>query len=154
MCNSRYRAFYKGHHIICFYDKTGENFINYFDNVRQIIIHRGLTLSRTRINQFNVELYRALRSETHHTKMLDGKNLYTVWLADIDDDDSDLILQNLYYLKEARTNKYITLDSKLVDNIIKADKFNENELNDFICTYVNVPIYIIQATTTQCSNNT
>ena len=78
---------YKGHCIIAFYDKTGENYLYCFNNVREILEFRGMPITRTNVNMINVILYRALKREGHITNMLTGKPM-SVWIID-DDDDED-----------------------------------------------------------------
>lgn len=79
---------YKGHCIIAFYDKTGENYLYCFNNVREILKFRGMPITRTNVNMINVILYRALKREGHTTNMLTGKPM-SVWIIDDDDDDED-----------------------------------------------------------------
>ena len=79
---------YKGHCIIAFYDKTGENYLYCFNNVREILEFRGMPITRTNVNMINVILYRALKREGHITKMLTGKPM-SVWIIDDDDEDED-----------------------------------------------------------------
>ena len=79
---------YKGHCIIAFYDKTGENYLYCFNNVREILEFRGMPITRTNVNMINVILYRALKREGHITNMLTGKPM-SVWIIDDDDDDED-----------------------------------------------------------------
>lgn len=82
------QIYYKGRYMIVFYDKTGEHYINTFDNVREILAYRGDEITRTKINQLNVELCRSLKSDSHYTRMLNGK-LMTVWLVDQPNEDED-----------------------------------------------------------------
>ena len=77
---------YKGHCIIAFYDKTGENYLYCFNNVREILEFRGMPITRTNVNMINVILYRALKREGHITNMLTGKPM-SVWIIDDDDED-------------------------------------------------------------------
>lgn len=79
---------YKGHCIIAFYDKTGENYLYCFNNVREILEFRGMPITRTNVNMINVILYRALKREGHITNMLTGKPM-SVWIIDDDDEDED-----------------------------------------------------------------
>lgn len=81
------KKFYKKKYCIAFYDKTGEQFIDSFDNIRDILKHRGLPTTRRNVNTLNVELYRALRKDTHFTEMLDGRTVVTVWLFEPDMED-------------------------------------------------------------------
>ena len=61
---------YKGRYFIAFYDKTGENLLYMFDNVREILKFQGKPLTRQNINHVNVRLYRALKTDTHFVTFL------------------------------------------------------------------------------------
>lgn len=74
---------YKGQYFIAFYDKTGEEFMYSFDNVREIVKFQGKLLTRTNINLVNVELYRALKSEEHFVRFLTGE-IMRVYIIDIE----------------------------------------------------------------------
>lgn len=71
---------YKGHYFIVFYDKHDEQLEYMFDNVREILTFRKLPITATNINIVNVELYRALKTDTHFTKMLG--HLLRVYIID------------------------------------------------------------------------
>ena len=66
---------YKGRYFIVFYDKCDENLKYMFDNVREILRFMKVDINRTNINKVNVELYRALKSDTHFVKFLTGEVL-------------------------------------------------------------------------------
>lgn len=72
MANS---AFYKGKYFLAFYDKTDEDLIYMFDNVRDILKFMNKPTTRQNINLINVELYRALSSKEHFCKFLTGEVL-------------------------------------------------------------------------------
>lgn len=63
-------SMYKGRYFIVFYDKTGENLLYMFDNVREILKFQGKPLTRQNINYVNVRLYRALKTDTHFVTFL------------------------------------------------------------------------------------
>ena len=71
---------YKGHFFIVFYDKHDESLLYMFDNVREILKFRKLPITRQNVNTINVELYRALQTDTHFTKMLG--HLLRVYIID------------------------------------------------------------------------
>lgn len=73
--NEKLRSFYKGQYFLVFYDKTDEYLQYMFDNVRDILKFMNKPLTRTNINQVNVELYRALKSINHFTRFLTGEVL-------------------------------------------------------------------------------
>lgn len=81
--------YYKGKYFIVFYDQDGENFINMFNNIREILEYRGEKLTRQNLMRINVELYRSLKSKNHYTRMLSKNNseLQTVFIVDINDED-------------------------------------------------------------------
>ena len=76
----RSRQFYKGRFFIVFYDKTGERPLHMFDNVREILKFQHKDITRKNVNYINILLYRALKSDTHFTMMLDGRvmRVYTI----------------------------------------------------------------------------
>lgn len=82
------QSLYKGRYSIVFYDRTAEEYIDAFNNVREILAYIGKEITRTSINQLNVELCRSLKSEKHYTKILNGK-VMTVWLVDEVDEPDD-----------------------------------------------------------------
>lgn len=67
--------YYKGSFIIIFYDKTDEELMYMFDNVREILTFMNKPITRANVNLINNELYRALRSDTHFTRFLTGEVL-------------------------------------------------------------------------------
>lgn len=85
------QSLYKGRFAIVFYDKTGEQYINSFNNIREILAFKGEEITRSSINKMNVILCKELKTDNHHTRLLDG-TLMTVWLVNDNDDDSDLVL--------------------------------------------------------------
>ena len=79
---------YKGQYFIVFYDKTDTNFLESFDNVREILKFQHKSITRQNVNLVNVELYRALRTDTHLTRFLTGE-LMRVYIIDASDDDDE-----------------------------------------------------------------
>lgn len=67
------RKLYKGKYFIVFYDKTDMNFLYSFDNVREILKFKKKEITRQNVNLINVELYRALKTETHFVTFLTGE---------------------------------------------------------------------------------
>lgn len=76
--------FYKGKYFIAFYENDDDTYITSFNNVREILIYKNMSVTRTNVNLMNVELYRALKRDDHRTQMLNGKTM-RVYLIDIDD---------------------------------------------------------------------
>lgn len=77
-CNAKRRGthkFYHGKYLLAFYDKTGEELLYLFDNVRQILTFQEREITRQNINIVNVELYRALKSEEHFVRFLTGETM-------------------------------------------------------------------------------
>ena len=68
-------ALYKGRYFIVFYDKTDSTLLYMFDNVRDILKFMNMDITRTNVNYINVQLYRALKSDTHFTRFLTGEVL-------------------------------------------------------------------------------
>lgn len=82
------RQFYKGQYAIVFYDKEDLNYLYSFDNVREILKFQNKEPTRHAVNLINVELYRALRTETHFTTFLTGE-VMRVYIIDLEEDDEN-----------------------------------------------------------------
>jgi len=78
--------YYKSKYYIVFYDSTGEDFIDIFDNVREICNYRGLAVTQYNIKLLTEQLIYALKKDDHSTKMLDGKTVNQVFLVDIEEE--------------------------------------------------------------------
>ena len=79
---------YKGRYFIAFYDKTDTNFLASFDNVREILKFQHKPITRQNVNLVNVELYRALQTDTHLTRFLTGE-VMRVYIIDASDNDDE-----------------------------------------------------------------
>lgn len=77
---------YKGCYTIVFYDKTDTYYLYGFDNIREILKFMKKEPTRININLVNVELYRALRSDTHFTKFLTGE-VMRVYIVNVNEDE-------------------------------------------------------------------
>lgn len=66
---------YKNKYFLVFYDKTDEDLMYMFDNVRDILKFMGKSLTKQNINLINVEIYRALSSKEHFCRFLTGEVL-------------------------------------------------------------------------------
>lgn len=73
---------YKGKYFIVFYDKTDTEIKYMFDNVREILKFQNKEVTRQNINLVNVELCRALRTETRFTRFLTGEVLKVFIIED------------------------------------------------------------------------
>lgn len=73
---------YKGKYFIVFYDKTDSNLLYMFDNVREILKFQGKEITRQNVNLVNVELCRALKTETRFTRFLTGEVLKVFIIED------------------------------------------------------------------------
>ena len=69
------KSLYKGKYFLVFYDKTDEELLYIFENVRDILKFMGKEITRQNVNRINVELYRALRSDEHFCRFLTGEVL-------------------------------------------------------------------------------
>lgn len=67
------RDLYQGKYFIAFYDKTGDQILHMFDNIREICEYQKKEPTRTYLNQLNVMLYRALKTDTRFVTFLTGK---------------------------------------------------------------------------------
>ena len=78
------RSLYKGNYFLVFYDKTDEELLYLFENVREILKFMGKEITRQNINLINVELYRALRSTEHFCRFLTGEVLRVYMISSVD----------------------------------------------------------------------
>lgn len=69
------RQYYKGEFFIVFYDKTGEEFLYMFDNVRDILRFQKKPITRASVNLINNMLYKALKTENHFVRFLTGDTM-------------------------------------------------------------------------------
>ena len=66
---------YKQKYFIVFYDKTDTNLKYMFDNVEEILKFQQKEITRQAKNLINVELCRALKTDSHFTRFLTGEVL-------------------------------------------------------------------------------
>lgn len=78
------RKLYKGKYFLTFYDKTDEEVLHIFDNVRDILKYLNKAITSSNINLMNVELYRALTSIEHFTRIL-GQTM-RVYMIPVDEE--------------------------------------------------------------------
>lgn len=78
------KRLYKGKYFLAFYDKTDEELLYIFENVRDILKFMGKKITRQNINLINVELYRALRSKEHFCRFLTGEVMRVYMISDVD----------------------------------------------------------------------
>lgn len=64
---------YKGKYFIVFYDKSDEEFLYSFDNIREILKFQRKPLTDENIKMLNRYIYRALRTPEHFITFLTGK---------------------------------------------------------------------------------
>ena len=81
-------SLYKGKYFIVFYDESDTNLLYMFDNVREILKFQGKELTRTNVNLINVEIYRALKSDTHFTRFLTGQTLRVYIINEKDEEEN------------------------------------------------------------------
>ena len=78
------KSLYKGEYFLVFYDKTDEELLYLFENVRDILKFMGREITRQNVNIINVELYRALRSTEHFCRFLTGEVLRVYMIPSVD----------------------------------------------------------------------
>ena len=66
---------YKQKYFIVFYDKTDTDLKYMFDNVEEILTFQQKEITRQNKNLINVELCRALKTDSHFTRFLTGEVL-------------------------------------------------------------------------------
>lgn len=67
--------YYKNSYFIVFYDKDDENLVYMFDNTREILNFIGKPVTRKNVLLLNTEIYRALKTDTHLTRFMNGEIL-------------------------------------------------------------------------------
>lgn len=85
---------YKSRYFIVFYDKTDEELMYSFDNVREILAFMGKEPTPRNISNIYVDLYNALRSEEHFVTFLTGEVL-RVYIIDAIIDIEELFIPNI-----------------------------------------------------------
>ena len=87
---------YKGKYIICFYDKTGERLLYMFDNIKEILCFQRKEINDTNTNLIAVELYRALKTDTHFVKFLTGEvmQVYAINVEEFEEEETNEICKN------------------------------------------------------------
>ena len=80
--------YYKNKYFIVFYDKTDENLQYIFNNVKDILKFKNKEINKQNINLLNVELYRALNSEFHFTRCLNGE-VMRVYIINVEEDEEN-----------------------------------------------------------------
>ena len=80
------RKYYKGRYFIIFYDETDEIPMYIFNNTKEILTFQKKAITNQNVNQVNVEMYRALKTDTHFTRFLTGK-LLRVYIIDLKGED-------------------------------------------------------------------
>lgn len=83
-----FHKFYKNNFFIVFYDKTDEEFLYMFDNVREILAFQKKPITRQNVNLINAQLYRALKSESHFTRLLTDE-VMRVYIINASEDDEN-----------------------------------------------------------------
>ena len=78
------KSLYKGKYFLVFYDKTDEEFMYLFENVRDILKFMGKKITRQNVNKIDVELYRALRSTEHFCRFLTGEVMRVYMIPSVD----------------------------------------------------------------------
>lgn len=73
---------YKKKYYIVFYASDDDTFVAGFDNPIEICRYKNLEVTETNIQLVRVELYRAIKKQSHRTHMLNGKLMY-VYLIDM-----------------------------------------------------------------------
>lgn len=82
------RKYYKDKYFLVFYDKADEELLYLFDNVNQLCDHLKLERTRRNVNNLNVRLFHALRSETHFFRM-SAHETCRVYMISVDDEEDD-----------------------------------------------------------------
>lgn len=78
---------YKSKYVIVFYDKTDTDLLYIFDNVAEILEFQGKPLTDLNRRLVNVELCRALKTDTHFIKFLTGA-VMRVYIIDVTEDEN------------------------------------------------------------------
>ncbi len=60
---------WKSDHVVIFYDYVNDYCVAMFENIKEIILYKGLEYNKTNYDLVLNELYRALKRPTHYTEM-------------------------------------------------------------------------------------
>lgn len=77
--------YYKGRHIIAFYDKDDEFLLYMFDNVKEILKFQNKEINKKNLIYINTVLYQTLKGQPTITRMLTGEPM-RVHIIDILDE--------------------------------------------------------------------
>lgn len=77
---------FKGKYLIAFYGADDETPIVVFNNIKEIMEYRGEEINQRNYTFLKVHLYKALKRESHSTRMLDGTPM-RVYLIDMEDEE-------------------------------------------------------------------
>ncbi len=83
-------ALYKGRYLLAFYDKTDEQLLYLFDNVRDILKFMNKACTRQNVNLVNVMLYRALSTEEKFVRFLTGEVMRVYMIPYVEDEEINL----------------------------------------------------------------
>lgn len=89
----RSQQLYKKRYVIAFYKRDDDTLLYLFNNVEQVCRAAGLEVTYSNMHKISTSLYKSLRREDHHTRMLNGK-LMCVHIIDVTDDDEDDMNEN------------------------------------------------------------
>ena len=78
---------YKERYWITFFDEDDETFLMGFDNLEDICRYKNLPVNKRNIDTIMINLYRALKRETHLTEMLIPGHPMHVYLIDMLDEE-------------------------------------------------------------------
>lgn len=97
------KEYYKGQYEISFYDRNAEEFIDSFNNVREILKWLGRPITRQNINEMNVHIYKCLKkTPLPRIRFSERKGIMTIWLIPlVDEDERELAFRQL------NTKRYI-----------------------------------------------
>ena len=75
---------YKGRYVITFYDKTGDEFMYMFNNVKEILEFKKIPVTKNNMHKMYITLYNILRKGTENNicTFLTGEKL-RIYLIDI-----------------------------------------------------------------------
>lgn len=80
---------YKKRYVIAFYKTDDDTLLHLFNNVEQVCKAAGFEVNYSNMHKISVGLYKSLKREDHHTRLLNGK-LMCVHIIDVTDDEDDM----------------------------------------------------------------
>ena len=78
---------FKGRYLIAFYGVDDETPVCVFNNLREVMEYRHEEINQRNYTFLKIHLYKALKRESHSTRMLDGTPMRVYLIDDLEDEE-------------------------------------------------------------------